>query len=314
MQASKEIRQKLVQLIMNLVLKCMDEARSIPYVLDQDEMIELLMKNPAKFHNLVVEEDPNKVPEEEESTGMLTATLDAFTQIGQFESLNALDLSLYGRIQSDKDLSPALDQIDRLARTFAIYIGNIVTLFEKEFEEFTEKLRSSLQQSGLNLRSIEFTEEDMAQLEAKAESFLNSGQYFQAFVFERLLSYEIITRQLVSLQSNYNLGEKLIRRLLKKDKNLFSTLVKFVLKACYISHASWEDLFFMVVRIVDEEPEAFGRSALIDLIEQDAMFCCNLLHKSFSDLKKQTPLDRRLAIDKNLDDCSQRTTKSLNSF
>jgi len=301
MLPSQEIRRKLVLVIKNLICRCIEEARSVPYILRQDEVVELLLRNPTRFQKLVEEE---RLDRTEYSTDTLTAKLDALEELGQFEALGACDMSLYGRNESESDLSPVIELINQLTRTFSVYISNTVTLFEKEFELFTDKLRRLLTKSGLALQVVEFTEEDTAELEKGAETYLVSGRLLEAFVFERLVSCHVITKQVVALPSGYSLGEKLMRSAIK-DADLFSRLIKFILRASYVSQGTWNDLFAMLVRIVDGEWQARHRAVLVDLVEQDAIFACNLLCGTFSELKRRSPFDRRSAIEKALEGWSR---------
>jgi hypothetical protein len=302
MQPSREISGKLVLVIRNLICRCVEEARSVPYILRREEAVDLLLRNPDRFQKLVEQE---RLDRAEYSMDTLTAKLDALEELGQFEALGACDTSLYGRSESDSDLSPAIEQINQLTRTFSVYISNTVTLFEKEFELFTQKLHDLLGRSGMALQVVEFTEEDLAELEKGAETYLASGRLLEAFVFERLISCHVITKQVVGLPSGYSLGEKLIRSA-TRDAGLSSKMIRFILRASYISQGGWNDLFAMLVRIVDGEPQP--RTVLTDFIEQDAIFACNLLCGTFSDLKHQNPDDRRAAIEKALEGWSGKSS------
>jgi len=296
MEASREVRKKLAVVIGNLICRCIEEARYVPYILGQDEVIEMIVRNPEAFQKLVQEEQCDRT---EYSTGTLTAKLDALAELGQFESFDGFDMSFCSRNESEANLAPAIEKINHLTRTFNVYVGNTVTLFEKEFEAFTEKFREQLSRAGMDLRVIGFTTEDMADLEKTALSYQDSGQMLQAFMFERLLSCHVITKQFVSLPEGYSLGERLIENAVRSPA-LFPATVKFIMRVSYVSQGGWEDLFTLLVRIVDFEADESCRSRLIDLLEQDAMFSCNLLCAGFADLKRRTPLERRAAIDRSL--------------
>jgi len=230
----------------------------------------------------------------------LTAKIDAVTELGQFEALNAFDTSFSGQIDSQADFEQVLNLINRLTRTFMVYSGNAVTIFEKEFQLFMEKFGRSLLQAGETLRVIELSPADMAGLEEKAEGYLCSGQFLQAFSFERLLNAQIITKELVRLpMSGESLKRKLVKRAMR-DAGLRSSLVRFILRACYVSQGDWQELFDTLTELADQEPEICGRSFLTDLIEQDGIFCCNLLGDSFANLKRWPATERRSAIERKL--------------
>ena len=77
-------------------------------------------------------------------------------------------------------------------------------------------------------------------------------------------------------------------------------LVKFVIRVSYISHGDWEDLFTVLVRQVNEESSQCSSAKLIDLIEQDVVFSCNLLCGSYAEIREWPPDQRRLAIEESL--------------
>ena len=50
----------------------------------------------------------------------------------------------------------------------------------------------------------------------------------------------------------------------------------------------------------DEEPSLCSSATLIDLIEQDVVFSCNLLCRSYAEIREWPPDQRRLAIENSL--------------
>jgi hypothetical protein len=297
MQSTHEIRQKLVLIIGDLICRCIEEARKVPFILDQDQVVDILVGNPAYFAKLVGEEQRDRT---EFASDRLTAKLDAVIELGQFEALDAFDVSLSGATPSVVDTEQVLTQVNQLTRTFAVYFGNIVTTFEKEFQLFTERFRQHLQQTGQGLRAMQLTPDNMVGLAERAEAYLAAGQFLQAFSFDRVLSSHVITKEFVSLPTaEYTLGRMLIKTALN-DARLRSALMRFILRICYVSQGSWQDLFVTLVDIVDQEPELCSRSFLIDQIERDGVFCCNLLCDSFANLQAMPSAERRAAIDRRL--------------
>ncbi len=233
----------------------------------------------------------------------LTAKLDALTELGQFEAIDGFDISFSRPVASDADLEPVLDLVNRLTRTFVVYIGNMVTIFEKEFQLLMERFRQSLQQGEIHLDAVELTPSDMAELEKEAAVYLDAGQFLQALSFDRLLRSEVITKELVILPSaDYSFNKNLLKRG-QKDADRFASLVKFILRACYISQGAWQDNFVTLVDLLYADEDVGRRSQLIDTIDQDGVFCCNLLRESFANLKKWSPTQRRAAIEKKLETC-----------
>jgi hypothetical protein len=297
MQASPEVRQKLVIVIGNLICRCIEEARAIPYILGQEQVLEILVGNPDRFAELVRDEHHGQT---EFAHDRLTAKIDAVAELGQFEALSAFDNSFSGQMESEDNLADVLGLIHRLTRNFVVYTGNAITIFEKEFQLFMEKLRQSLLQAGEALQAINLSPADMAGLEEKAAEYLHAGQFLQAFLFERLLSADIITKELVRLPTS---GEDFKRRLVRcalSIAGMRSSLVKFILRACYVSQNDWQDLFDVLADVADQEPWVCDRSLLTDHVEQDGVFCCNLLGDSFANLKKWTAAERRQAIENKL--------------
>ncbi len=304
MQSSREVRQKLVTVIGNLICRCIEDARKIPYIFGQEQAVEILVENPAFFAELVRDEQRDR-------TGFanhrLTANIDAVAELGQLDALDAFDLTFSGRIATDADLDPVLDLINQLTRTFTVYTGNTVSIFEKEFRRFMEKLRRSLLQSDMVLEATDLTDYDMAGLEKAGEGYLYAGQFLQAFLFDRLLHAEVITRELVKLPPSTQI---LSRRFLGSalgHEGLRPSLVTFILRVCYISQGTWQDLFDALVLLADEEPDLCPRSMLVEKIEQDGVFCCNLLCESFANLAKWPSAERRAAIEAKLEDWKQKS-------
>lgn len=295
MQASVEIRKKLATLIGNLICRCISDARMIPYVLNREEVINMLMDDPARFEKLVQDEQADK---SEYSKSDLTVKLDAAAELGKLDAVEALERSFWDG--SEIDLNPILDLVNQLTRTFAVYAGNAATLFDKAFEDFMDKFRQSLQKAGMTIQAIDFTLDDSALLEVNAMSYVSRGEFLQAFTYERLLTSQTMIKQVVNLPpEGFALRENLVRRALN-DPDLCVPLVKFVIRVSYISHGTWEDLFTALMRQVNQEPAGCSLAKLIDLIEQDVVFACNLLCKSYAEIREWPPDRRRLAIEDGL--------------
>jgi hypothetical protein len=77
--------------------------------------------------------------------------------------------------------------------------------------------------------------------------------------------------------------------------------VKFVLRASYLSQGAWGDLFPILARLVHQNNGLFTPLQLIDLIERDVFFSCNLLCMSFAELKELPPAERRSGIGRRLE-------------
>lgn len=295
MQASVEIRRKLATVISNLICRCIRDARMIPYVLNREEVINILMEDPARFEKLVQDEEADKC---EYSKSDLTVKLDAAAELGRLDAVEAFERSFWEG--PEVDLNPILDVVNQLTRTFAVYAGNAATMFDKAFEDFMEKFRQSMQKAGMTIKAIDFAADDSAHLKSGAISYISKGEFLQAFTYERLLTSQTMIKQVVNLPSEgFSLREDLIRHALN-DPDLQVASIKFSIRIFYISHGSWQDLFETVVRYVLEEQTLCTLDTLIGLIEQDVVFSCNLLCKSYAEIREWTPSQRRLAIEDSL--------------
>ena len=291
MQASSEIRKKLAFLIGNLIRRCIHDARMIPYILSRDEVIKMLVDDPASFEKLVREEHADQTAYSKED---LTVKLDAASELGKLDSLQAFEKDFWGG--PEVDISPILDLTNQLTRTFAVYLGNASTLFDKSLEEFMNKFRQSLFRAGMSLRTVDFTLEDVAALEENAREYLSAGELLQAFTFDRLLSSQIMIEEVVNLpKEGFSLRESLMRQALNSP-DLCRALPKFVIRISYISQGVWEDLFPILVRLVHREPGLCTPLQMVDLIEQDIVFTCNLLCTSYTDLRQWKSQRRKGAI------------------
>jgi hypothetical protein len=295
MQASVEIRRKLAALIGNLISRCIRGACMIPHVLGQEEVVSLLVSNPELYERLVQNEHRDKT---ELSKTDLTVNVDVTIELEKLDRLESLAKSCWDGPETD--LSHILDLTNQLTRTFAVYLGNAATLFDREFEDFMNKFRRSLERAGMTLKTVDFTLEDAEILESSARSYLTASEFLQAFTFDRLLSSQIMMKQVVNLPSTgFFLRENLIRYALE-DPGLSSSMIKFALRASYISQGAWEDLFSILLRLANEEPGLCSSTRLVESIEQDVVFSCNLLRRSYAEIREWTAVQRKSAFEKAL--------------
>jgi hypothetical protein len=295
MAASVEIRKKLATLIGHLISRCINDARMIPTVLRREDVINILVDDPALFEKLVRDEQAGN---SELSKEDLTVKIDAVAELGRLDKLEEFEKSFWE--DSEAELSPIMDLTNQLMRTFAVYMGNASTLFDKTFEEFMEKFRQSLQRAGMQLKTFDFTLDDVAIFEEQARAYLSKREFLQAFTFDRLLSSQIMMKQLVNIPSTgFSLRENLVRRALE-DPELFPALVRFVIRISYISQNAWDDLFPILSKCVNEKTGLISPAQLVDFVEQDVVFLCNLLCRSYADIRLLPAAQRRLAIEEGL--------------
>lgn len=295
MDNGAEIRKKLATLIGQIISRCIREARMIPTVLNRDEVINLLMDDPALFQKLVQDEHAGK---SELSKEDLTFNLDAAAELAKLDRLETFEESFWEG--PEVDLTPITDLTNQLTRTFAVFVGNAATLFDKQFEEFMDKFRQSLQSAGMSLKAFDFTLDDVAILEENATLHLSAGDFLQAFTFERLLRSQVMMKQLVILpKTGFSLRLSLIQTALD-DEDLFPKLAKFVIRVSYISQGSWEDLFIDFAALISQTSDKSRREQLIQFVEQDIFFSCNLLCNSYAEIRRLSTAQRRQAIERGL--------------
>jgi len=289
MDTSAQIRRKLATLIGRLLDRCLDEARMIPTVLHRDEAIDILVKDPMRFAELVREEADSKI---ELSRIDLTVKHDAAAEIGELNRGEAPPQPLWDGPEAD--LAPVLGKANRWARTFSVYFGNAVTLFDREFGLFIAKFRDSLEQSGMSLRTVDFTPEDAEVFVEAALARVAAGEFLQAFAFERLLGSQIMVRQVVNLPAGFSLRERLMRRALREAAA--PALTRFVMRISHVSQGAWSDMVPLLARLAAEESGESGMEALVDAAEQDAAFSCNLLERSYGEIRALPSAERRRAM------------------
>jgi len=294
MQVSLEVRKKLATLIGSIISRCIREARMIPYILTQEEAVNILVEDPNQFEKMLREELDSDVSE-----GDLTLKLDALIELGKIQSLDQFESSSW--MKSDNEISPILDLINQLSRTFAVYLGNASTLFDKSFEDFMGRFRDSMQRAGMIIKTVDFTLDDVSVLEEDAKSYLMAGEFLQAFAFDRLLTSQVLIKQVVNLPAHgFTLRENLVKSGLNHP-DLYLKLSKFVLRMSYVSHGAWEDLFPILAKLTCGKQVQCSSSQLVGLIERDVIFSCNLLQKSYTELRAWSPAQRRSAIESSLE-------------
>jgi hypothetical protein len=296
MQASGEIRQKMAILIGDLISRCIQDARMIPYILNQEEVVNILVDDPARFEALVQQEHSDR---REYSKKDLTLKLDALEELGNFEALDAIEIPSW--TGSEADLDPILELINQLTRTFAVYVSNASTLFDKGLQEFMNKFRQSMRQAGMDIKAIDFDTADISLLRDRGGVYLAKGEFLKGFLFDRLLASQVMIKQVINLPATeFSLREDLIRRALQ-DVKLSIPLIKFILRVSYISHGAWGDLFSILATLASKEPDLCMPSQLIDFIERDVVFSCNLLCKSYAELSQLPVALRRSAIESRIE-------------
>lgn len=298
MSEQDRIREKLILVLINLISRAIEDARKVPYLMEQDNLVDILINNPDIYQQMVLD---GQMEEEGMPTGKVVVKLDILSQMQEFELLDQYDMTLSGMAGQEESSSPVFNQINLLSKMFMAYISNMITTFEKSYEDFLERYRRTLRDAGQQVELVEISWDDLENVRKSAEGMLTSGHFIEAFSFDRLFDPDVVASDLI----HFPVAEDtLARRLLLKpppDVDQYRRLVKFILRACYISHNHWQDIFFALADLADQEPERYHRPLLIELIDEDSVFCCNLLHQTTESLLGWTAAQRQEAIEKALE-------------
>ena len=297
MKISGTVKNKLVQVVLNLARRSIDEARKVPYLVEQDNVVDILINHPDLYKTLVSE---GQLEGEGVPQGKMLMKLDILSEIEEFRSLDEHFVSAWSSSQSKTDLESLLSQVNSLTKLFLAYHGNMVAIFEREYDHFLERFRSTLDETEGELHPIQLDQSDFEEVRQAAVAYLSEQRFIEAFSLGKLFQPEIIRNLLFQFpDSEYSLIEELIRES-PKSEPAFSNLVTFILRACYLSHDLWCDLFVVLLKLVEQDPGLYHRSRIIELIEQDFVFCCNLLHKTYDQLYDMSGEQRMAAIEASL--------------
>lgn len=294
---NRAIKEKLILVIINLVVRSIEEAKRVPYLVEQENLVDILINHPDIYQQMVLEGqlDGNGVPK-----GKTIIKLDILSELNEFEGLDRFDMSLEGMMpQTDQD-SPVFNQINLLSKMFMAYLSNIITTFEKSYEQFLDRYRQSMQGMIQKADVVEISWDDLGGVRQTAESLLDAGEFIQSFSLGRLMDPEVIASDLIHFPAVDDTLARLLLANAPQDVDKFRRLAKFILRACYISHNHWQDIFQVLAELAEHNPQRYHREVLIALIEQDSVFCCNLLHETYESLLARPPEDRRRAIEQAL--------------
>jgi hypothetical protein len=297
MDDNRAIKEKLILVIINLIVRSIEEAKKVPYLVEQENLVDILINHPDIYQQMVLEGqlDGGGVPK-----GKTIVKLDILSELNEFEGLDRFDMTLEGMMVQDDQNSPIFNQINLLSKMFMAYISNIITTFEKSYEQFLDRYRQSMQGMSQKVDVVQITWDDLGEVRQAAESMLAGGEFIQSFSLGRLLDPEVIASNLIHFPSADDSLARLLLVNAPQDVDKFRRLAKFILRASYISHNHWRDIFHVLAELAEQDPQRYHREVLISLIEQDSVFCCNLLHMTYESLFSWTPEDRRLAIEQAL--------------
>jgi len=297
MSEQDRIKEKLILVLINLISRAIEDARKVPYVMEQDNLVDILINNPDIYQQMVLE---GQIEGDGMPTGKVVVKLDILSQMQEFELLDQYDMTLASMAGHQESSSPVFNQINLLSKMFMAYISNMITTFEKSYEDFLERYRRTMRDAGQPVELVEISWEDLKNVRKSAEGMLACGHFIEAFSFGRLFDPEVVASDLFHFPAA---DDSLAQMLLLKppsDIDQYRRLVKFILRVCYISHNHWQDIFFTLADLAEREPERYRRPLLVEMIDQDSVFCCNLLHQTTESLLGWTPAQRQEAIEKAL--------------
>ena len=297
MRSSGTVKDKLVRVVLNLARRSIDEARKVPYVVEQDNVVDLFINHPDLYQRLVAEGqlEGDGVP-----LGKMLVKLDILAEIEEFRSLDRYLVGINGSNHLESDLESLSSQVNSLTKLFLAFHGNMVAIFEREYDHFLERVQKSLDENDGKLQPLMLDQSDFEEVRRTAETYLVEQRFIEAFSLGKLFHPEIIKNLLFRFpQPEHSLIEDLIRES-TRDEPTYYSLVKFILRASYLSHNLWSDLFSALLKLVDQDPGMYRRPMVLDILEQDLVFCCNLLHSSYDQLRTLSPEQRRTAVEASL--------------
>jgi len=286
-----------VAVIISLTRKSIEEAAIVPYVVEQDKLVDMFLQNPGSYQNIVMQ---GRFEGGGSSDGKTIVKEDILSELDEFKSLDQFDLSFDRMMDQEQVRIPVFSQVTALVRMFSAYVSNVMTVFEEEYNSFLRRYRHALHAAGQELHPIELGNEDLTDLERAAKARLVKGEFIGAFAYDRIFNPEVMKEQVIRFpQKNYSLGKRMIETA-PKDSAFFTELIKFLLRCCYISHNLWFDLLAHMIYLAENEPQKYRRTLLVHWIEQDSVFCCNLLQETYDSLRWWTSNQRKDAIEKTL--------------
>jgi hypothetical protein len=300
---SNRIKRTLVSVLTSLTRKSIEEAGIVPYLVEQDKLVDLLIKNPDSYQSMLID---GRVDNDSDSTGKMIIKEDILAELDEFKNLDQFDLSFDQMMDEESARIPVFNQVTAMARMFAAYTSNVLTIFDEEYASFLRRYRLALQAAGQELRPVELNKDDFADLERAAKTRLVQGNFITAFAYDRLFNPEVIKPHIIHFPStDFSLGKRLIESA-PKDAAFFTELIKFLVRACYISENQWFDLLSCLIQLAEADPHKFRRTLLVHWIEQDSVFCCNLLQETYDSLRWWTSNQRKDAIEKTLSAIARR--------
>lgn len=303
MQSTGTVKDKLVRVVLNMACRSMDEARKVPYVVEQDNIVDILINHPDLYEKLVAEGqlEGDGVP-----PGKMLLRLDILGEIEEFRSLDKYSDDTWDVSRHEADMDRLSSQVNSLTKLFLAYHGNMVAIFEREYDHFLERFQKTLGTGEEKVRPLRLDRSDLEEVQRTAETYLADQRFIEAFSLGKLFHPEVIRNLLFQFpQPEYSLVEEIIRESPGKEL-AYEALVKFILRACYLSHNLWRDLFSALMRLAEQEPELYQRPKILGLIEQDLFFCCNLLHSTYDQLRSLSAQERKDAIEASLHAMSSR--------
>ncbi len=294
----QKIKENIIQILGNLISRSIEEARKIPYQMDQDTLVDILIGNPQIYKQMVLD---GLIEGEGMPRGKVVVKVDILDQMAEFEGLDQFDLTFAGMVGQGPQNSPALGQIDLLTKLFLSYLSNLISTFERSYKDFMKSYHPALpSDSDPSLPAVELSWDDLGDLRKIVKELVQSGKFIQAFSYGPLLDPDIISNKWIRfLSANHSLAGILLPDL-RWDPDSCRRLCKFILRASYISQSHWQDLFVDLVHFVSRDPEKYQRDTIIRQIESDSMFCCNLLHEPFQNVIIRRPGELRKAIEKKI--------------
>lgn len=289
-----QIKKKLIWVLSNFISRSIEEARKVPYLMDRDNLVDILVRNPDIYRQMLLN---GQIDEDGISRGKVVVKVDILDQIAEFKALDEYDLTFTSMVGQDALRPLVFEKINLLSKMFMAYFSNLIAIFEKTYEEFHERFRETMKPPAHATSLVSISWDDLEDIKKRAIELVKEGKFIQAFSIGRLMDPELISSDLVLFPRAGDSFARLLLQSLPWDVDLCQRMTKFILRTCYISHNHWYDIFHALMQLANQEPNRFHRELIIQEIEQDSIFCCNLLHETYENILTWKTGELRVAIE-----------------
>ncbi|MEW5976614.1 MAG: hypothetical protein AB1898_12500 [Acidobacteriota bacterium] len=294
MGSFSQVKQKLVRVLGHLATRSIQEARKVPYVVEQDSIVEILIRNPALYKQMVLDGEIEPSGANQQSA---VAKVDILADLQEFRALDQYDMSVSALLENSSSHERIFAQVNLLTKLFIAYSSNLLTVFEREYEQFRLRFLAACQTNEAAYGTVTLDAPDMIWLEDEAKRNLAEGRFVEAFSLGRLIRPDVLKDDLIRFSDpDYSLTREILSAT-AQNRDLLARTLRFSIRVSYISQHSWQDLLVSLRDLVLQTPSLCDWKSLVDAAEADFVFCCNLLHERWETLAQWSDRHRRALLE-----------------